>query len=230
MAEKKNMRSATFPSEIIKFVSSPGGHSLILRGMAGTGKTTLALQMIEELAAVQQSYYMSTRVSDQSLFNQFPWLLEKVKEGEILKARKKLKKKSDSEQQVEKILVGLAAIKGEMKGEKIKAPRRELTRLQGIIESGGEAEVAEPSGESELTVTIGPTMPEIEMAYDVVDKALPERTLVVIDSIDALAEKYGVPAARLINTLQKDLVEVSEATSSTCLRCLTRCWTISAMA
>ena len=207
MAEKKNMRSATFPSEIIKFVSSPGGHSLILRGMAGTGKTTLALQMIEELAAVQQSYYMSTRVSDQSLFNQFPWLLEKVKEGEILKARKKLKKKSDSEQQVEKILVGLAAIKGEMKSEKIKAPRRELTRLQGIIESGGEAEVAEPSGESELTVTIGPTMPEIEMAYDVVDKALPERTLVVIDSIDALAEKYGVPAARLINTLQKDLVE-----------------------
>jgi len=34
---------------------------------------------------------------------------------------------------------------------------------------------------------------EIEMAYDVVDKALPERTLVVIDSVDALAEKYGVP-------------------------------------
>ena len=207
MAEKKDMRSATFPSEVIKFLSSPGGHSLILMGMAGTGKTTLALQMIEELAAVQQSYYMSTRVSDQSLFNQFPWLLEKVKEGEILKARKKLKKKSDSEQQVEKILVGLAAIKGEMKSEKIKAPRRELQRLQGVIESGGEEEVAQPTGEGELTVTIGPTMPEIEMAYDVVDRALPERTLVVIDSIDALAEKYGVPAARMIATLQKDLVE-----------------------
>ena len=207
MAEKKDARSAAFPNEIIKFLSSPGGHSLILRGMAGTGKTTLALQLIEELAAVQQSYYMSTRVSDQSLFNQFPWLLEKVKEGEILKARKKLKKKTDSERQVEKILVGLAAIKGEMRGEKMKAPRRELTRLQGVIESGGEEEVAEPSGESELTVTIGPTMPEIEMAYDVVDRALPERTLVVIDSIDALAEKYGVPAARLISTLQKDLVE-----------------------
>lgn len=207
MAEKKDARSATFPSEIITFLSSPGGHSLILRGMAGTGKTTLALQMIEELAAVQQSYYMSTRVSDQSLFHQFPWLLEKVKEGEILKARKKLKKKTDSEQQVEKILVGLAAIKGEMRGEKVRAPRRELTRLQGLIERGGEEAVAEPSGESELTVTIGPAMPEIEMAYDVVDKALPERTLVVIDSIDALAEKYGIPAARMIGTLQKDLVE-----------------------
>src|SRR5512136_3017798 len=160
MAEKKETRSATFPSEIIKFLSSPGGHSLILRGMAGTGKTTLALQMIEELAAVQQSYYMSTRVSDQSLFNQFPWLLEKVKEGEILKARKKIRKKADSEQQVEKILLGLAAIKG-------------------VIESGGEESIAEPTGEQEITVTIGPAMPEIEMAYDVVDRALPDRTLVV---------------------------------------------------
>ncbi len=207
MAEKADAGTATFPKEIVRFLSSPGGHSLIIRGMAGTGKTTLALQMIEELAAVQQSYYMSTRVSDQSLFNQFPWLLDKVKEGEILKARKKVKKKSDSEEQVEKILVGLASIRGELKNEKVKAPRKELTRLQGIIESGGEDMTAEPSGETELTVTIGSMMPEIEMAYDVVDKALPERTLVVIDSIDALAEKYGVPPARMINTLQKDLVE-----------------------
>jgi len=207
MAEKKESGSATFPKEIVRFLSSPGGHSLILRGMAGTGKTTLALQMIEELAAVQQSYYMSTRVSDQSLFNQFPWLLEKVREGEILKARKKIKRKADSEQQVEKILLGLAAIKGELKTEKVKSPRKELMRLQGIIESGGEESVAEPTGEQELTVTVGAAMPEIEMAYDVVDKALPERTLVVIDSIDALAEKYGVPASRLINALQRDLVE-----------------------
>jgi len=207
MAEKKEVGSASFPKEIVRFLSSPGGHSLILRGMAGTGKTTLALQMIEEMAAVQQSYYMSTRVSDQSLFNQFPWLLEKVKEGEVLKARKKMKKKADSEQQVEKILLGLAAIKGEMKSEKIKVPKRELMRLQGVIESGGEESVAEATGEQELTVTIGSTMPEIEMAYDVVERALPERTLVVIDSIDALAEKYGVPPARMITTLQKDLVE-----------------------
>ena len=207
MADKAETVAATFPKELIRFLASPGGHSLILRGMAGTGKTTLALQMIEELAQIQQSYYMSTRVSDQSLFNQFPWLLEKVREGEILKARKKLRKKADSEQQVEKILLGLAQIKGEMKSEKVKAPRKELMRLQGIIEAGGEEDIAEPSSEGELTVTVGSMMPEIEMAYDVVDKALPERTLVVIDSIDALAEKYGVPPSRVINALQKDLVE-----------------------
>jgi KaiC/GvpD/RAD55 family RecA-like ATPase len=207
MADKKNVGSATFPNEIIKFLSSPGGHSLIIRGMAGTGKTTLGLQMIEELAQVQQSYYMSTRVSDQSLFNQFPWLLDKVKEGEILKARKKFRKKADSEMQVEKILLGLAAIKGELKNEKVKTSRKELGRLEGNIEAGGEEPIAEPGAEGELTVTVGSMMPEIEMAYDVVDKALPERTLIVIDSIDALAEKYGVNPSKLITTLQKDLVE-----------------------
>jgi len=211
MAEKKEAvtaGTATFPKDIVRFLSSPGGHSLILRGMAGTGKTTLALQLIEEMAAVQQSYYMSTRVSDQSLFNQFPWLLDKVREGEILKARKKVRKKADSEQQVEKILLGLAAIKGELRSEKVKSPRKELMKLQGIIESGGEEPLAEPGpGEGELVVSVGAMMPEIEMAYDVVDRALPERTLVVIDSIDALAEKYGVPPSRLINALQRDLVE-----------------------
>lgn len=207
MAQKSDSGAATFPKDIIRFLSSPGGHSLILRGMAGTGKTTLALQMIEELATVQQSYYMSTRVSDQSLFNQFPWLLDKVREGEILKARKKVKKRTDSEQQVEKILVGLAVIKGELKNEKVKAPRKELLKLQGIIESGGEEQLAEPTGPTELTVTVGSMMPEIEMAYDVVDKALPERTLVAIDSVDALAEKYGVPPSRIIDAIQRDLVE-----------------------
>src|SRR4030065_1408967 len=103
MAEKKEsgaatiQASATFPREMVNFLSSPGGHSMIVRGMAGTGKTTIALQIIEELASVQQSYYMSTRVSDQSLFHQFPWLLDKVREGEILKARKKIRKKADSD-------------------------------------------------------------------------------------------------------------------------------------
>ena len=197
----------TFPREIVKFLSSSGGHSLILRGMAGTGKTTLALQMIEELAQLQQSYYMSTRVSDHSLFHQFPWLMDKVKEGEILKARKKLRKKADAEMQVEKILLGLASIKGELKGEKMRSPRSELRRLEGKIEVGDEETPAEATGEEELTVTIGSMMPEIEMAYDVVDKALPDRTLIIIDSIDALAEKYGVAPSRLINALQKDLVE-----------------------
>jgi KaiC/GvpD/RAD55 family RecA-like ATPase len=204
MSEKEQV-ARTFPKEILSFLSSPGGHSLILRGMAGTGKTTMALQLIEEMSHIQQSYYMSTRVSDQSLFNQFPWLHDKVREGDILKARKKLRKKADSEMDMDKIMLGLAQIKDELKTEKKAAPRRELSRLEGNIEVG--EETASPSGENEIVVTVGSMMPEIEMAYDVVDRALPERTLVVIDSIDALSEKYGIPSAKIVNALQKDLVD-----------------------
>jgi KaiC/GvpD/RAD55 family RecA-like ATPase len=205
MSEKEQV-ARNFPKEILSFLSGPGGHSLILRGMAGTGKTTMALQLIEEMSNIQQSYYMSTRVSDQSLFNQFPWLQNKVREGDILKARKKLRKKAEGEMDMEKIMLGLAQIKDELKTERKAAPRRELGKLEGNIETGDEG-AAVPGGENEIVVTVGAMMPEIEMAYDVIDRALPERTLVVIDSIDALSEKYGVPPAKIINALQKDLVE-----------------------
>jgi len=57
---------------------NPGGHSLILRGNAGTGKTTFALQAIEDLAQIENSFYFSMRVSDHSLITQFPWLTEKL--------------------------------------------------------------------------------------------------------------------------------------------------------
>jgi len=204
MSEKGRV-VGTFPKEILTFLAAEGGHSLIIRGTAGTGKTTMALQLIEEMAHVQQSYYMSTRVSDQSLFNQFPWLKEKIREGEILKARKRLREKAELDEDADKIMLGLAQIKDELKLERKAAPRRELGKLEGDIEVG--EEIATPSGEDEVVVTVGSMMPEIEMAYDVVDKALPERTLVVIDSIDALSEKYGVLSSRLISALQKDLVE-----------------------
>jgi hypothetical protein len=66
--------SNNLPAELRNFLLVRGGHSLIIRGNAGTGKTTLALQLIEELAEIEDSYYFSTRVSDAVLLNQFPWL------------------------------------------------------------------------------------------------------------------------------------------------------------
>src|SRR5205814_43601 len=100
------------PREVVEFFNAAGGHSLIVKGPAGTGKTTFALQLTEELGEVSASHYLSARVSDQSLVRQLIWL--------------------------------------------------------------------------------------------------PERSLVLIDSIDALGEHYGIPAARLITVLQKDMVEGSK--------------------
>src|SRR5437773_12444164 len=81
---------------------------------------------------------------------------------------------------------------------------------------GKEGDDAEPEsiGGSEvkgsfLEVTLGFDLPELEAAYEFVDKRLPERSLVLIDSIDALGEHYGIPAARLITILQNDVVEAS---------------------
>src|SRR5919197_1298387 len=115
------------PREVVEFFNAPGGHSLIVKGPAGTGKTTFALQITEELDEVNASHYLSSRVSDESLFRQFAWLKDRLKP-----------------------------------------------------------------------------------AYEFVDKRLPERSLVLIDSIDALGEHYGLPASRLITVLQKDLVEGSK--------------------
>ena len=51
---------------------------MILRGNAGVGKTTFALQAIEEINEIDNSFYFSTRVSDALLLTQFPWLAKKV--------------------------------------------------------------------------------------------------------------------------------------------------------
>ena len=67
------------PAEIIEFLNASGGHSLIVKGKAGTGKTTFALQLTEELGEVAASHYLSSRVSDESLYNQFRWLRERLK-------------------------------------------------------------------------------------------------------------------------------------------------------
>jgi len=58
----------------------------------------------------------------------------------------------------------------------------------------------------EMTVSIGRTMPDLENLYDLVEKA-GERVLVIIDSIDALADRYELQCRELMIALQRDLVE-----------------------
>jgi len=65
-------REAGIPEELVQFFGSPGGHSLIVKGAAGTGKTTFALQLVEEIGEGARSFYMSIRVGDASLYRQFP--------------------------------------------------------------------------------------------------------------------------------------------------------------
>ena len=185
-------KAPLIPREVIEFFNAPGGHSLIVKGQAGTGKTTFALQLTEELGEVAASHYLSSRVSDESLYNQFPWLRERLKPANIQPPPKPAHPTT-------------------------KVARVALDQLEGKIQAGeesGDEESAKSTLGPEvkdgfLEMSIGFDLPEVEAAYDFVDARIPERSLVLIDSVDALAEHYGIAPSKLINVLQRDLVEGS---------------------
>ncbi|EDY35171.1 GvpD gas vesicle protein, putative [Aciduliprofundum boonei T469] len=163
------------PQEVIGFFKNKGGHSLIIKGEPGSGKTTFALEILNSLKDNFEIQYISSRVADDVLFLQFPWLENVLK--------KKIKKSNS---------------------KKIK--RVELNKLEGLIEEGLMEEKATFT-ENEAIFEIGSMMPEIDEIYDFVENVHPKKALVCVDSIDGLSEKYGVPAEKLLYTLQKDLVE-----------------------
>ncbi|NOQ53663.1 MAG: hypothetical protein GQ558_03550 [Thermoplasmata archaeon] len=89
MAGDEEMAYTGLPEEIRRFFTNPGGHSLIVKGKAGTGKTTLVLQMLEEIFSGLDNFYLSSRVSDTSLYKQFPWLLSKERNERLIHASKR---------------------------------------------------------------------------------------------------------------------------------------------
>jgi KaiC/GvpD/RAD55 family RecA-like ATPase len=170
------------PQEVYNFFTNPGGHSLVLRGNAGAGKTTLALQIIEDLSAIERSYYFPTRVSDQALFAQFPWLKEKMEKLRLPPARLSKQRSNSNGQVVDLHRDGLGTLKGI-------GPTKAL------------------NSKTTMQVSIGKDMEEIENLYEVIEDRLPERTLLVIDSLDALAERNGLTCIKLLSSIQKDIVE-----------------------
>jgi KaiC/GvpD/RAD55 family RecA-like ATPase len=168
--------SLKIPYEVYRFFTNAGGHSLIVRGTAGAGKTTFALQTIEEMSAVEKSFYHSTRVSDASLLAQFSWLNGKVEQAD----------KTGSDPEVPDRGMkrnGLSDLKG------VKSPPLEIAKVGG------------------LAISIGKDLGELEGLYRGIERNLPGKSLVVIDSIDALADKYGLCCSKLLSTIQRDIVE-----------------------
>jgi len=217
------------PQELIRFLEAPGGHSLVIKGEAGTGKTTLALQLIETTSSGQSQYYLSSRVSDESLYRQFTWLRETSEKVRLLKASKAFllhlgtggRGNRYSEEQASQPsdinpAIELLKVLNEAP-EKLTVDRTELRRLEGQIEEGnvsGSEDII-PSRVSldgnSIDLVLGRLLPELEVAYDRVEENLPDKSLVVVDSIDGLSEKYDIPAERLVTVLQKDIVEGSGA-------------------
>ncbi|MEM2143906.1 MAG: gas vesicle protein GvpD P-loop domain-containing protein [Candidatus Jordarchaeaceae archaeon] len=74
------------PNEILSLLEK-GGYSLHIKGSAGTGKTTLALEIAKSMSSKGSVIYLSTRVSPERVINQFPWVREFLEENNILDAK-----------------------------------------------------------------------------------------------------------------------------------------------
>jgi KaiC/GvpD/RAD55 family RecA-like ATPase len=181
------------------FLSSDAGRSLLVEGEAGTGKTTFALQLLEELGAPDRSFYLSTRVSDDSLYSMFPWLREKDMQSRVIDAGKLLLE---------------SLVRKEKEEEPKKAAKEDVERItrarQFLHQIGEHKEAPTKVDRSRLNVMLEHfKMPEVERVYDRIENCLPERSMLVIDSVEGVTHKYGLDMEEFVTTLQKDLVEGS---------------------
>jgi KaiC/GvpD/RAD55 family RecA-like ATPase len=67
------------PEELMQFIQRDT-YSLLIKGFAGTGKTTLALTILKTLGSKNNFFYISTRISPKQLFQYYPWLNDFVEE------------------------------------------------------------------------------------------------------------------------------------------------------
>ncbi len=95
--------TGNIPTCIIEFLQQPK-RVLLIKGAAGTGKTTLALELLRIFGSGGNGVYFSSRVSPEKLYTQFPWLEEIVKPEHILSMSY-----SPEEAKVEDIRLGDAA-------------------------------------------------------------------------------------------------------------------------
>jgi len=185
------------PQEIAEFLNGKGGRSLLVKGSAGTGKTTMALEILNSLAKPEESFYLSTRVSDETLYQHFPWLKDKEMKGRIIDSSRVLLDALYDEEELNEPPV---------------TEKKKLNVARDFLKSIQTEEVETPSkvDRSRLSVLLERIrMPEIERIYDSIDRILPNKSMVVMDSVEGVTHKYGLDAEELINTFQKDLVENS---------------------
>jgi KaiC/GvpD/RAD55 family RecA-like ATPase len=82
----ENNISKNVPIEISEaFQQKDIGYSILIKGEAGAGKSTLALTLLSVLTDLEP-IYISTRVAPSSLFSQFPWIKGRLKEENIIDA------------------------------------------------------------------------------------------------------------------------------------------------
>ncbi|MEM3787865.1 MAG: gas vesicle protein GvpD P-loop domain-containing protein, partial [Thermoplasmata archaeon] len=175
-----------FPYELLQFILSKSGNSLLIKGPPGGGKTTISLQILETLQGKGNIVYLSTRVGDTSLYQQFPWLKDLEKNLKIIIASKIILESISEVEEEEKEIVQY--------GKKF---------LQEITGEG-------PKNVSRVEykkILKDKKAPEIKRIYDNVEMNLPNKSIIVIDSIEGITSRYGIAEDVFVTMIQKDLVE-----------------------
>ncbi|HIE30886.1 MAG TPA: hypothetical protein EYP67_00680 [Methanosarcinales archaeon] len=160
------------PEEIRGFLSHGGGSSLIIQGTPGTGKTTLAFELMDTLPDLNP-IYLSTRATAEAIYRYFPRLHQKKKEIEIIESKNvfwdRFFKKVDN-----------------------KAPRveKDIFEVYGMLDDPDKADFS-----------------DLDTVCDRIDSFLPEKSMLVMDSLEGLCDKYRVSETFLIGIITRCLVE-----------------------
>ena len=156
------------------------GNSLIIKGKPGAGKTSFALELLDTVRSEVPVHYISTRASEDPLLIRFPWLANL----------------SSGKRSVNKEIENISA-----------SSRSSLEALERMIEEGKISRGSRPTLSPGLVLNVEELLPEIEFLYSFVDQNIGKSPLIVIDSIEALCEKYDLDQGLLFSIIQKDLVE-----------------------
>ncbi len=191
------MKVESIPDEIRNFLSGSAGRSLIINGPAGTGKTTLSLQILEELTDPDKSIYLSTRVSDESLYSQFPWLRKEDMRRRIIDSSRVL---------LEKLV--------DLDEDELPPPKEQetVTSARDFLKNLSDEPTPPPNKVDRSMISDlfhNQQVPELKRVYDRIDHILPDKPVLIVDSVEGVTHKYGLDQEDFIMTLQKDLVENS---------------------
>jgi len=74
------------PKEIKDFFGIAAGQTLLIKGLPGTGKTTLALEIVNTLCEKMNGLYISTRVDPQRLYATNPWISDVIPPKNVINA------------------------------------------------------------------------------------------------------------------------------------------------
>ncbi|MHC1632165.1 MAG: gas vesicle protein GvpD P-loop domain-containing protein [Methanotrichaceae archaeon] len=82
------------PSEIKNFFEVEEGQTLLIKGLPGTGKTTLAIEIMNFICKKNNGMYISTRISPSRIYAMFPWINDVIPPNNVINATQSMLLKS----------------------------------------------------------------------------------------------------------------------------------------